>query len=113
MPLVLADNSDDPAVREQFRRVVGAYARRRPELISDLLPSNRVKRNILRNDHVSLPTNTFLDDVPLITLDQAEWRPVLKMFARKMILALHYRFTGSPLSPAADFGTISTSTMTP
>jgi len=64
-----------------------------------MLPSNRQKREILRNTGTVLPPGVFLEDVPIITMDKAEWRPHFELFAHKMILALHYRYRQVPLSP--------------
>jgi hypothetical protein len=63
-----------------------------------MLPTNRQKREILRETGVRLPPGTFLDDLPLMIMPADEWKPRLQMLARKLTLALHYRYCGQPLS---------------
>ena len=99
LPLILPVETEDEGKREQFRQFVGKHMLHRRSLVADMLPSNREKRNLLSQMGLVLPDGQFLSELPILTLPVEEWRPHITMLARKLTLALHYRYAGRPLPP--------------
>jgi hypothetical protein len=97
---VLVHGSHRDEDRRQYQAVVASVRQDYPGLIEDMLPSgpNEVRR-ILKSKGLERPQNALLNEIPLIKLDVSIWKPHFDLFARKMMMALHYQCFGLPLSP--------------
>jgi hypothetical protein len=85
--------------RRKYRAVLASVRQDYPDLIASMLPGSANEiRKIMRNKEISLPPGGTFSDVPLIKLDVEFWTPHFEMFARKLLLALHYQCFGEPLS---------------
>lgn len=90
-----ADSND----RGKFEGVLRSVNAEFPHLVPSMLPgSTREIRQILAERDVARPEGVAFADLPLIKLDKTFWEPHLTMFARKLLLALHYQCFGSALS---------------
>lgn len=96
---LLLHGSHQDEDRTQFQRIVASVKREFPGLIEEMLPSgpNEIRR-VLRQKGIQRPRSVLLDQIPLIKLELSTWKPHFDLFARKMMLALHYQFFGKPLS---------------
>lgn len=85
--------------RRQYQEVVASVRRDYPGLIEDMVPNgpNEVRR-ILQSKGLKRPQNMLLNQIPLIKLNISLWKPHFDLFARKMMMALHYQCFGRPLS---------------
>lgn len=68
---------------------------RYPEHLSEIIPSDRLRQEFA--PRVSNPP-TGLSSEHMITLNAELWHPVFQMFAKKLVLALHYKAWGKPLA---------------
>jgi hypothetical protein len=84
--------------RGDLRSRAAYYHRNDPALIENLWATRRQKRQILRDLEIERPPGASLDDIPLVKMEVDTWKPHLDIFALKLVLALHYRYVGSPLS---------------
>jgi hypothetical protein len=96
---LLLHGSHDEEDRSEFRQIVASIRKDFPGLIEEMLPNgaNEVRR-ILRHKGIAKPENILLDQIPLIKLEVSTWQPHFDLFARKMMLALHYQCFRRPLS---------------
>jgi hypothetical protein len=94
--VLIHGHSGDPdrtKYQTNLRSVYGDY----PDKIGELVTTTREKRDILKAKRLDMPRGIALDDLPLIKMPADFWEPHFQMFARKLLLALHYQCFGRPL----------------
>jgi hypothetical protein len=99
LSLLVVPQQREERDRQDLRQRAAYYRRNDPDLIENLWPTRRQKRQILRNLKIERPAGAFLDDMHLVKMEVDRWKPHLDIVALKLILALHYRYVGHPLSP--------------
>jgi hypothetical protein len=80
--------SDD---RQRYRANLESVRREFPDAIAKLVATPRETRNMLRDRGLRKPDGVTYADIPLIKIETAFWKPHFNMFARKLLLALHYQ----------------------
>jgi len=85
--------------RSKYQNLIMSIRREHPDLISSMLPRNaNDTRRILRRKGISKPQGIAFRDIPIVSLDSDFWAPHFELFARKILLALHYQCFGEALS---------------
>lgn len=98
LPLILSKEPPEGERDLRFEELVRRQSKWKPERIRAMVPTTREIRNILNRHGLQPPPGVLYGDLPILQLDQGEWRAHLEVMSRKMILALHYRYAGKPLS---------------
>ncbi len=91
-------NSDDPVHEATLRRYAATVERNNPGLVPSMIMSARQRRNFLTTHNIALPPNTAKAEAPLLSLGHPVIDRSIRLFGRKMMLALHYFHLGQPLS---------------
>lgn len=97
LPLILSADASTEKDHQRFVGRVDAFMRHRPNIVPGMMMTNREKRNVLRDRGLKLADGVFLDDLPLMWLPGSDWEDAFDHLAHKLMLALHYRYSGSPL----------------
>lgn len=74
-----------------------SISRNQPGYLDDVVPPPEMAREIRAQITASPPVGYDEDD--FIVLDTERWKPHFEMIAKKLTLAMHYRFCGRSLSP--------------
>lgn len=89
-----AENDD----RSAYRKNVDSFRRENPGEIEKMFfdSANDIRR-LFRDHQLAKPPGRAFADIPLLKLDLTFWEPHFEMFARKLLLAIHYQCFGSPV----------------
>ena len=95
--LIAVSNHHDHDDHERWLKSVDWAKRNRPDIISSMRMDDRQKRIASREIGLFPPRGVAYRDLPFVNIEAKIWKPHLDTFARKLILALHYRLFSKPL----------------
>lgn len=98
MATILYSDNDDQD-NQRFKKNLESVARDYPDLLSSMLPKNANEiRKTIKEHGIEKPKGLAFADLPIIKLERNFWTEHVQIFAKKMLLALHYQCFGVPLS---------------
>lgn len=97
LAILLHGESENPD-RSPYLKNMRSFNRENPDEIARMMfrSTNDIRRVLRRHDLEKSPGTSF-SRIPMVRLDATFWEPHLRMFARKLLLAIHYQCFGSPI----------------
>jgi hypothetical protein len=88
---ILIHGDGDTDDRGQFRSNLASFKSEFPGEIEKLLFSTTEKRSLFRELNLNKPDGISFAEIPLMRMNVDFWQPHFEMFARKLLLAMHYQ----------------------
>jgi len=93
----LYPNSSNPTEATEMEKLIAAVSRNYPEVIEEMLPTLREKRNAAKKYRLELLPGQTHTDLPLLSVNGPLVDSAVKNFSRKLFAALYYKHAGQVL----------------